>query len=180
MTEGTQNFDPYIDWSKTTDEQAREMAKRMSKARMLANKLMFTPNAELLAQWMEAQQEMAACAEEIEEELWTTPAMVHIAGPVGDEEAADGSLCKIQRCSRCKSVLTFWRHGMYRSTYDGAEEVGEEDADFFPEGTALAKITRPFGMHIYSIDGRELEKHERECVAMPDIDTSEIEGFEDA
>lgn len=170
------NFDPYPDWSKLTRKQAEKFALGLARYRRASDALIADPaNTDLCAEVIQIHHELGHVEDDILSDIWTIPVMVHVAGPQEWEEhpdPEDDRTALLQRCVRCKSVLSSFSEGMVALTERGPQRVSEDDMTWWEEGTQVAKSKQDaFGMQMYEIPkDRQLEKHEMECVGLPNME----------
>lgn len=165
------NFEPYLDWAKITDEQAKKLASATARYKRAADSLCELSSPQRAGEFMQAHQDLGKVDEEICMSIWTVPAMVHVAAE-RDYEEVEGETVMLQRCQRCKSILHFVREGMISFGEDGRPEpLTEENVPWFDPGQMVAKATRPDGMSMYLLQpGQDLEPHEMECVGFPNLE----------
>lgn len=171
------NFEPFIDYEAVTPEMAQELYGALHEHRDLVQEFLSDeePDVEKCARLLEAAHRGQNCFHAIIEALWTTPVMVHIAGPVQHETDEDGDEHAFQRCTRCASVLNhFHGHYLVLDPETGPRQMTEEDVPWWSEGTIVAKHTQSDtgNVGMYPIDAdRELEKHERVCADLTGLGT---------
>ena len=173
------SFDPYPDFSKISQEQAEELQEAFKEYKELSNLLIGDATPETAGKVLQAHHDLSVKCDDVIHDIWTVPVMVHVAddpkwekNPDDDDQEA-----LLQRCSRCKSVLQFWHEKMIVMGRDGGTDtVEEEDIPWWEAGTMVAKSTDQrdpmiMNMSMYEVEpGRDLEKHERECVGFPELD----------
>lgn len=167
------NFDPFPDWEKITEEHARHLHEAMREQNDARQLFFERPSPENAGRVIEAITRTSSYADFIIAEVWTVPVMVHVAGAKQEETnpADENQEGILQRCVRCKSVLHFWTHGMVAITSAGPKLFEPDDIDWWQEGDLVAKATSEDGSTMYLIEeGRELQKHEYECVGLPNME----------
>lgn len=173
-----QNFDPFIDWEAIDDEIAAELNKAVKNhrravdafARMKRGDEDFAKAAQVV---LKTYVKMGRTAQGIINHLWTVPVMVHVAGERKwetnpDDEDVQGLL---QRCARCGSILHLFHEGMMvLDPETGPRAMTEDDLPWYTPGDVIAKSDQGGNVSMYLIEnGRELEKHEHECVALNEL-----------
>jgi hypothetical protein len=173
-----QNFDPFLDWNAIDDEIAAELNKALKNyrrameafAKMKRGDEDFARAAQV---FLKTQLRLQRMASGVINHIYTVPVMVHVAGEKKVETNPDNEdqTGVLQRCARCGSILNLWREGMMMlDPEEGPREVCEEDLPWFEPGTVIAKAENNGSISLYPIEGdRELEKHERECVALNEL-----------
>lgn len=166
----SKNFDPYPDFDKLTQKQAARLAQAVGAYRSAGAVLTAEKTPERAAEFMRAHHDVGEIHDEILEEIWTVPMMIHVAAE-REYEDIEGESVLTQRCSRCKSILHFVKEGMVAFTEEGPVALTEENVPWWEAGQRVAKSTRQDGMTMYEVEPeRELEKHELECVGLPNME----------
>ena len=159
------SFKPFFDYELVTKEMAGALRDSLKKLRKLEDDLIVAHTAErqivCTKRLLKAKDEIGLISKDIHQEVHTIPAMIHQAGEVKLEQDDDGSFNYVQRCSRCGSELTI---------------SDEEHGESFEEGDIIAKTSSMNGFnrrsptrHMYFVGGRDLKKHELECVSLESI-----------
>ena len=173
-----QNFDPFLDWEAIDEEIASDINKHVKRHRRLMEQFALMKRGdpgfvEAARELMQQQHKTTTLMGQVMHHIYTVPAMVHIAGERKWEDNLDDNTEQglIQRCARCGSPLGFFSEGMMVIDEDSGQPrpLVEEDVPWFTVGETIGKIDRDEGMTMYAIEGRELFKHERECVALNDL-----------
>jgi hypothetical protein len=163
------SFEPFFDYDQINDEMAADIREAYVELRAAQDTLISsTDSQEILAaakSLLEWQNEISIIARSINEEIFTLPAMVHVAGDVSAEEDVDFdnddvSMIYVQRCERCGSNLHF-----ADSEMDPYFEVGEQVGKIVMNQS----MTKRIGETLYRIGDRDLEPHEFECVSLKNI-----------
>jgi hypothetical protein len=178
-----QNFEPYIDWEELSDEMADDLFSRIVRFRRVSD--LFVKESKrkrrrrskkiraYAAEMLKLQSELSAMHQAIMQTLVTIPMMVHVAGEKKAEtceSSADDHV--VQRCTRCGSMLQAWHANTMVMTPLGPQEIDEEDVTWWTPGSTVAKSGDTGGppmLHMYEIEGRELEKHEMVCVDLAEM-----------
>lgn len=164
MEDSPKGFEPYLDWSSVTEEMANDLHRNITAYKKAQEDFMGDPTPEKAAELLKPQYELNNIATGVFQTIYTTPVMVHVAGPKTEDKDDDGEGRIVQLCKRCGSVLQFWRDGVTVMTPTGPVEIAEENIPWWDEGDVVAKSTTPESMTVYQItEGRALEKHERPC-----------------
>jgi len=158
------NFEPFIDWSKITQEDADKITDNLLVQARLAQELFRDTAPENCALFIESKMVGSDFLRDLVDSVWTFPAMVHVAGEWGLETNPDNDKQKavIQRCSNCKSIINYWHEGTISFDEAGLVSIPEEDNDWWEIGSQVAK--RQDENTFYEIKGRELEEHEVRCL----------------
>ena len=171
-------FEPFINWNKVQPEQAEKIRELMIATKAASEELLEEATPEHAGEFMRTHSELNAYCAGVEGSLYVFPAIVHLAGEVTDEKHPEVPEmdCKVQRCSRCKSVLRVWFPGLAVQTPHGPREIEEK---WSPIGERLGKrdySNNPF-VSVYAITppDRPLDDDETDCVEMPDIDLPDID-----
>jgi hypothetical protein len=164
-----QNFDPYPDWEKVTDEHAKKLGNAVAEYRRASVQISDLATPQSAARFMQAHHDVGVIHDEILEDIWTVPMMVHVAAERDYEEIEEQTVM-VQRCARCKSILHIVHEGIVLMGPNGPEWMTEENTPWWAPGQLVAKATRPDSMSMYLIEDRELEKHEMECVGLPNME----------
>jgi hypothetical protein len=167
------NFDPFPDWEKVDQEMADDLHQEVVGQQRALKVFESEPTPENAAALIEFYTKTQATVAAIITAIWTQPVMVHVAGerkweknPDDDDQEA-----LLQRCTRCKSVLNFWFDSMMTVGEDGPRPIDQEEIPWWENGEFVAKGDGESGYSMYLIEkGRELEKHEFECVGMPELE----------
>ena len=148
------SFKPFFDYELVTKEMAGALRDSLKNLRKLEDDLIVAHTAE----------RQIVCAKrllEAKDEIGLISKEIHQAGEVKLEQDDDGSFNYVQRCSRCGSELTI---------------SDEEHGESFEEGDIIAKTSSMNGFnrrrptrHMYFVGGRDLKKHELECVSLESI-----------
>lgn len=162
------NFEPFIDYEGATPEMARDLHAALREHKDATRDFVADDEPDLgkAARLIEASHRTHCTLTAIIEALHTTPVMVHVAGPIQHEtDPDDGDEHVIQRCTRCGSVLNFFRERfLVLDPHTGPRPMEEDDVPWWDEGTLVAKANSSDGVGMYEIEtDRSLDKHEREC-----------------
>jgi hypothetical protein len=174
----SQNFEPYIDWASVSPEMAKDMHEKMLEYRAAIKAFEASGSTKDCSDVMRCQFELTNISAVIQQQLFVLPVMVHIAGEKIHEPSLHGDEDEephehiIQRCTRCGSILQMWCEVVRLLTPEGPVQVPEEGISWWEPGAVIAKASDDDSMTMYVIeDGRELEKHEHEC-----LDLTGLEG----
>jgi hypothetical protein len=169
------NFDPFPDWEKVDQEMADDLHAVVVQQREAVEAFEENKTPENAAELIRLYTETQATCEAIMRAIWTQPVLVHVAGEreweknPGDEDQE----ALLQRCQRCKSVLSFWFENMMMMADDGPRPMDQDEIPWWEKGEIVAKGEGENGFSMYLVEkGRELEKHEIECVGMPDLEAA--------
>lgn len=166
------NFEPFFDYDAVPVELANELMEAVVRRRKAENNLTTTRAPRAAGELMKAIRDLNAIGEKIYQQIFTVPVMVHIAGERQWEEEEDNAPAGYcQRCSRCGSILNFWHENLVQMTPYGPQRVDVENAGWHDVGVIVAKGEVGMQYKLYEIPkDQPLKKHERECLAMPEID----------
>lgn len=168
-------FDPYFDWAGITPELTAGFLKALTSHNEFRKKFEGDPTPENLGAYLKVYDELQTVHDNIMRGIYTVPAMVHVAGARKRETHPDDPMqeAMLQRCARCGSVLHVWHEHAIVFGPEGPQEIQEEDVPWWDEGQKVAKASQPGQLEIYEVEpDRELEKHERMCVSLSDLDFS--------
>lgn len=158
------SFDPFFDYEKIDEDMALDLRDVLIDLREAQEDLLASNSAKeqiaLAKKVMEYSNEIRILTRDINEQILTVPALVHIAGETV-EEMDDGEIIYVQRCERCGSELSV---------------SDMEDDEFFTAGTKVGKVIsddNAIGMRssiiMYRIGDRKLDKCEYECLSFDQI-----------
>lgn len=161
------NFEPYIDWSKVTQDDANKLSKNLFKQTDAEFSLVQEASTENCINFIKTKMECMEFLRDFIDGAWTFPAMVHVAGPWGLESNPDDENQKavIQRCANCKSIINFWHEGTMTIDESALVYVKQEDNDWWEPGSLVAKVQDDDGNY-YQIENRPLKEHEIRCVGI--------------
>lgn len=171
------NFDPFLDWSKIGEDEAGRLRELSMRQRAAHGELADSGSIEAAVQMLKCYREVQETITDMFDSIWTVPVIVHIADRRSWEKNPDDpeQEAVLQRCARCKTVLQWWYPGMVSvsdpsgmimiSTTDPESPlaVQEEDYDWWPIGSTIAKQAPSGYEGIYVIEDRPLHSHEVEC-----------------
>lgn len=167
------SFDPYYDWSKVTDDHADDLKEFIQLLDDAKQDVLEHGDNEAAGEFLRVNAAMKDFYEEVLDEIFTVPVMVHVAGEKKIENHADEPDIEVtvQRCQRCASPLQMWHEGMMGMTAEGLKRFEENEVPWWDEDKIIAKATSPTGIGMYEVESdRELEDHERECVGLPSME----------
>lgn len=161
------SFEPFFDYAQIDAEMAQDLKEVYTDLRAAQDRLIkSTAENEILEAaktLLECQNEISIIARSINEEIFTVPAMVHVAGEVlMEDNPEDGydDFLYVQRCERCGSNLHFCDFEM-EPYFDVGEKVAKVVVSRSPSGRS--------GESLYRIGDRDLEPYEFECVSLKNI-----------
>lgn len=165
-----QNFDPFLDHDAITDEMASDLASDMDRFENAKQEFRSTKSKDSAGKMLDAQADLTATIQAIQETIFTQPVMVHEAGEKAEFVDEEGHDTMIQRCKRCGSTLQFWHEGIVAMTPVGPQEISAEEVPWWSPGDVVAKSVEPGGMTMYEIDKtQKLDKHEMPCIDLSDL-----------
>lgn len=173
------NFDPFLDFESVSVEMATDLYEALLKNREAQQGLYDVDPRDQRAlvtaatRLLETQRTYHSLVENIYQAIFTTPVMVHVAGPKKQEANPDHPEQEgiLQRCKRCGSILYFWAEGMQYLSSEGLLDLEEERIPWWREGDIVAKANQMGGVDMYQVEeDRELEKHEMMCVSLTDLE----------
>lgn len=165
-------FEPFFDYDKVNQEMADAFGQAIHRHKKIVEEIFRSGGKCSPKQLVEALKSNEECEEivgAIKEDIFTIPVIVHVAEDPAEDEESEGI---VQRCARCKTVLSFWREGIQALTAEGPRQIDQEDVPWWDEGTLIAKTSSSQGIGMYEItpQDRKLERHEVECVGLPNLE----------
>lgn len=171
-------FDPFLAYELMDDKLASKLHDVLKTHRKNIDVFTDSDDADV-EKARKVMQSLEACEKvynEIADEIYRVPAIVHVAGDTKEESNPDNpeEFATVQRCSRCGSMLQFWFDGIMFLTRDGrVREWGEDDTRWWEKGQQIAKQDAPGHIDLYPVkEGRKLDRWETECA-----DLSELEAI---
>ena len=163
-------FEPYMEYKAITPEMARKLALAAKANRQAGDQLIEMPTPKRAARVVKAQRHLSDVLDQIEHEILVVPSMVLVAGEKETTMTDDGEEEITQRCTRCQTVLGYWREDLIYMTPHGPQRVPQEDVPWWDEGSVFAKPTPDgYPMSLYEVPAeRTLASYEHECVGLPD------------
>lgn len=151
------SFEPFFDYEDISHEMASDLKDALGQLRQAQDDLLSAQDAEsevaCAKSVIEAQNEIRLIHSAINREIYTVPAMVHVAGKP-KLEFERGRPVYVQRCERCGSDLC---------------HSHQEEDDHFEVGQQVGKAQVQDAETMYFIGERELEDHELQCVSFKEI-----------
>ena len=168
-------FDPRVVWEDMTEEMVKDLYATIIDLEKAKMDFIHEPNKETAREIIESMHDLSITSQEIQISLHQYPALVHVAGPMREDECEEDSThdYRTQKCDRCGSTLRAFHEGEeFMDSVTGQNSTDPDDISnfWFDEGSRVGKheSEQAEGAWQYA-EEYELGKHEKECVGFDHI-----------
>lgn len=170
-------FEPFHDYDQISEEQAAELREALADYRKATDDLLVahigSRQVVCAKRVLESHLKVSKVVKSVNEEIYTEPAMVHVAGEIEYEHYDEfGVTLNVQRCERCGSVLMASPRDDTNAFFDEGDKIAKKNSKRYM-GRSSKYMRRadliPDMSQMYFVGHRDLEKHELECVSLRSI-----------